>query len=113
MGNVQKNSIAVGFLHFIDNAASYYIPRRQLGFSNIIWHEAMAFHISEYAALPSDRFRDEERSYSGQAKNSGMKLEKFYIAYFGTGFKSQSYPIASNHIGVSGIFKQPPGATGS
>jgi len=73
----------------------------------------MTFHVLEYAALSSDRFRDQERSYSRQAKNSGMKLEEFYIAYFGTSFKSQSYSNAGDHDVVSGIFKQPPSTTSS
>jgi hypothetical protein len=113
MSDIQKYSIAVSFLHLIDDAASHYVSGRQLSLSSIIRHEAMTFHISEYAALSSDRFRDEEGSHSGQAQNSGMKLEKFHIAYFGTGFKTQSYAIAGDHIGVSGIFEQPAGTTSS
>jgi hypothetical protein len=113
MGDIQKNSIAVRFLHLVDNAASYYISGRQLSFIGIIRHEAMPFHISQYAPLSPDRFRDEERSYPRQAENGGMKLKEFHILYFGTGLKSNSYPIAGDHIGVSSIFKQPAGTSGS
>jgi hypothetical protein len=75
MGDIQKHPIAVSLLHFIDDAAGHYVSGGQLGLSNIVRHEPMPFHVPKYAPLPSDCLGDQERSYSRQAKNAGMKLE--------------------------------------
>src|SRR4030042_7021121 len=63
MSHVQKDPVAARFLHFMNDASSYYISWRQLRLRNIVRHEAIAFYIPQYATFSSHRLGDKEGSY--------------------------------------------------